>query len=171
MAYSTIVGGAARPPKALSRQAAQRDRIAAVRTSVRAFEAELFLLRGFDVQPTPRSGPTALPNDPTQSHFGGRVSTWPWIRNRRQTSRTVERGSSAEVLIVSIDCPPSSAIILRRIGASRNRTPSPCRTGFAHTTVCPDVCRRGSSANRRMPAKRKERRKPWKSDGACSRRN
>ena len=44
----------------------RRDRIIAVGTSVPAFEIELSLPRGFGVQPTPHSGPTALPNDPSQ---------------------------------------------------------------------------------------------------------
>jgi hypothetical protein len=73
---------------------------------VAAFEGGLVLLRGFGVQPTPHSGPTALPNEPSPGHYVGRASTWPWIRNRRQPSRIVERGSSGEVLFVFIDHPP-----------------------------------------------------------------
>ena len=84
----------------------RRDWIIAVGTSVPAFEIELSLPRGFGVQPTPHTGPTALPNDPSRDRFVGRASIWPWIRNRRQTLRTAERGSSAGVLFVSIDRPP-----------------------------------------------------------------
>jgi hypothetical protein len=78
---------------------------AAVRTSVPAFEVELSLLRGFGAQPTPHSGPTAPPNDPSQGQYVGRASTWTFFRNRRQTLRTAERGSSGG-LFVSIERPP-----------------------------------------------------------------